>query len=113
MYFNPNTNEVWAIAPGSAPDVGHYWYEDHPPAMSTQGMEAPAAGLRIPTGDIGAVWVSNPRLRESLGYATMRQQNSSVNIQRFEGGSLFLDATVGQVFVLLVNGDALGAYDAD
>ena len=80
--------------------------------MSTQGMDAPA-GLRVPSGDLGAVWVSNPRLRESLGYAITRQQNISVNIQRLEGGALFLDATVGQVFVLLVNGEALGAYNVD
>lgn len=112
MYQNPQTSEVWAIAPGTALENGRYWYEDQPPVMSTLGLEAPP-GRYVPREAFGAIWANNPRLRELMGYATTPEQNISVNIQRFEGGTLFLDATVGQVFVLLVNGDALGAFNAD
>jgi serine/threonine-protein kinase len=111
MYQNPQTNEVWAIAPGTVLQNGRYWYEDQPPAMSTLGIEAPP-GRFVPRDAFGAIWANNPQLRELLGYATTQEQNISVNLQRFEGGTLFLDATVGQVFVLLVNGEALGAYNA-
>lgn len=112
MYHNPNTDEVWAIAPGTRIDNGRYWYVDRPPAMSAEGLTAPQ-GLLVPGGVFGAVWVSNPELRRALGYAITRRQDISVGIQRYEGGTLFLDATVGQIFALLVNGSALGAYNMD
>ena len=111
MYRNPQTNEVWAISPGTVLQNGRYWYEDQPPVMSTLGIEAPP-GRYVPREAFGATWANNPQLRELMGYATTQEQDISVNLQRFEGGTLFLDATVGQVFVLLVNGEALGAYNA-
>jgi len=49
-------------------------------------------------------------VRDALGYATTAEQDIGVNLQRFEGGTLFKDVTVGQVFVLLVDGRAFGPY---
>jgi len=112
MYHNPDTGEVWAIFPETPSENGRYWYVDHFPSMSTQGIEIPP-GLYVPTGALGAVWASDPDLREVLGYAITREQSALIHAQRFEGGTLLLDAAAGQVFVLLVTGEARGAYNVD
>jgi hypothetical protein len=86
-----------------------YWYEDQPPEMSTAGIDAPE-GLLVPAGGFGAVWLSIPQARSTLGYATTLEQPVAVNIQRFDGGSLFLDESLGQVFALMVTGIAYGPF---
>lgn len=108
MYRRPDLNAVWAVTPGSL-DPGQYWYVENPPVVTVEGI-IPPDGLRLPTDVLGSVWLSNAEVRETLGYARTPNQVADINIQRFEGGSLLLDVTVGQVFVLLVNGDAYGPY---
>lgn len=108
MYSRDGTSEVWAISPGRI-DAGEYWFNSNPLPFSTEGMQAPE-GLTIPTDLLGAVWLSQPEIGNTLGYAITPQQTADLNIQRFEGGTIFLDVTVGQVFVLLVNGDAYGPF---
>lgn len=108
MYRRTETNEVWAVRPGSI-EAGKYWYVGQPPTISASGLVAPE-GLRIPTDTFGAVWLSTPEVSEALGFATTPEQVADLNVQRYDGGTLFLDVTVGQVFVLLVNGDAYGPY---
>jgi hypothetical protein len=108
MYRRTETNEVWAVRPGSI-QAGQYWYISQPPTVSASGQLAPE-GLRIPTDTFGAVWLSNSEIADQLGYAITPEQVADLNVQRYEGGTLFLDVTVGQVFVLLVNGDAYGPY---
>jgi hypothetical protein len=109
MYFNTTTEEVWAVFPGTLQGNGEYWYVDRPPAISTEGLSAPE-GLRVPRGAFGAAWANLPQIRLSLGYATTEEQPVSINIQRFDGGTMFLDVTVGHIFILLSDGEALGPY---
>lgn len=108
MYRRQSTNEVWAINPGRV-TAGQYWYTNQVPLLSTQGIFAPP-GFRVPVDVFGAVWAATTDLRDALGYAITPDQVADMNIQRFDGGTLFLDVTVGQVFVLLVDGDAYGPF---
>lgn len=108
MYSRNGTSEVWAISPGRI-DAGNYWFVSDPLPFSTEGMQAPE-GLNVPTDLLGSVWLSQPEIGNTLGYAITPEQVADLNIQRFEGGTVFLDVTVGQIFVLLVNGDAYGPF---
>lgn len=108
MYRRSETNEVWAVRPGSL-EAGEYWYISQPPVITAAGLIAPE-GLRVPSDVFGAIWLSDPNISEGLGYAVTPEQVADLNIQRYDGGTLFLDVTVGQVFALLVNGDAFGPY---
>ncbi len=109
MYSRTDINAVWAITPGSL-TAGRYWYMENPiPFQPIPGIEPPS-GLSIPTETFGSVWNSDLALRQALGYARTPRQTADLNIQRFEGGSLLLDVTVGQVFVLLADGDSYGPY---
>lgn len=108
MYRRAETNEVWAVRPGNI-QAGKYWYVGQPPTISASGLAAPE-GRRVPSDTFGAVWLSNAEISDGLGFAITPEQVADLNIQRYEGGTLFLDVTVGQVFVLLVNGDAYGPY---
>lgn len=113
MYRRSSTNEVWAISPGRVTG-GRYWYTNQVPiGGAITGITPPQQGQRIPVDTFGAVWSSNPPVQEALGYGITPEQTADLNIQRFEGGTLFLDVTVGQVFVLLVNGDAYGPFSLD
>lgn len=109
MYLREPTGEVWAIAPGGLAILGRHWSVSQIPAVSPTGLEAPQ-GFYVPQGLLGAVWATVPAAREALGYASTEEQEVDVNIQRFDGGTLFLDVTTGQVFALLVNGNAFGPY---
>ena len=114
IYWREETGEVWALAPGRLqPDgslgIGRYWYVDDSPVFSAAFGNAPE-GLQVPAGNIGGVWATVPEVRDALGYATTAEQDIGVNLQRFEGGTLFKDVTVGQVFALLVDGRAFGPY---
>lgn len=110
IYLNPQTNEVWGITQSTLFETGQYWYMEQPPEIPTANIQPPDPGLGVPEGLIGGVWMALPEMRITLGFATTPEQDIDVNLQRFEGGTLFYDATVGQVFALLVNGDAYGPY---
>ncbi len=108
MYQRDETDEVWAIVPGGT-GIGHYWYVERPPELTTDEYTAPA-GLRVPDGDFGGVWKGIMGVRDALGFAQTSTQQIDLGIQRFQGGTFFLDQTVGQSFALIVNGDAYGPY---
>lgn len=108
MYRRSETSEVWAVRPGSL-EAGEYWYISQPPIVTVTGLVAPP-GLRVPENVFGAIWMSDSNISNGLGFAVTPEQVADLNIQRYEGGTLFLDVTVGQVFALLVNGDAFGPY---
>jgi hypothetical protein len=111
MYRRLDTNEVWAVQPGNL-DAGRYWYYNQVlPLPPLQGIGLnPPSGLRVPADIFGAVWSSSAEVNQALGYATTPEQTADLNIQRFDGGSLLLDVTVGQVFILLDDGDVFGPY---
>jgi hypothetical protein len=108
MYRRNDSNEVWAITPGSI-SAGKYWYFDNTGLIPLPLTVTPPEGLRVPVEMFALAW-SNNEVREALGFATTPEQVADLNVQRFEGGSLFLDVTVGQVFILFDNGDAFGPY---
>lgn len=109
MYHNPETDEVWAIAPGGLVGTGAGWFVTQLPQVILTGI-SPPSGLFIPTGIIGTVWGGTTDIRETLGFATTLEQETPLNIQRFDGGTLILDVDVGQVFVILVDGTAFGPF---
>lgn len=111
MYRRETTNEIWTIVPGRS-DAGQFWYNSNPPVTAAEGLEAPP-GLFVPTDAFGGVWFADAQIREDIGFASTPVQKIDVNNQRFEGGTLLLDVTVAQVFVLLVNGDVFGPYDIE
>jgi hypothetical protein len=108
MYFNPFTNDVWAIAPGEPGDPGEYWSTGLVQEVSPSVI-APE-GLRVPQGAFGAIWATIPQVREALGFAITEPQSNDLMTQRFVGGTLLLDVVAGQVFVLTVDGDAFGPF---
>lgn len=110
MYLRIETGEVWAIAPGRGTFSGFYWYEGQPNPSVVPGASVAPAGRFIPSGYIGSVWASIPPLQQALGLGLLPEGDSAVNVQRFDGGSLFLDVNAGQVFVLLLDGTAYGPY---
>lgn len=110
IYWRRDTREVWAMAPMS--DRGRYWFVAAPEFVSTEGISAPVLGLLVPEGDFGSVWMSVAGLRETLGYAQTERQSVAMNIQRYDSGSFFLDATAGQIFALVVDGTAYGPFNA-
>lgn len=110
IYWQPDTNEFWAIAPSSLTGSGSFWKIDQPPEIPLPLINAPE-GTFLPQGPIKDAWLSESALRAKLGFAILEQQEIDVNVQRFQGGTLFLDATVGQVFALLVDGSAIGPID--
>lgn len=108
MYHYVERNEVWAIAPGEFGDAGQYWFlSDVLPR--TPAVIAPE-GRRVPQNAFGGLWAAVQEAREDLGFALLPEQAIDVNIQRYEGGTLFLDVTLGQVFVLTVDGRAHGPF---
>jgi len=109
IYLRPDTVELWAIVPGPSFGVGQYWYIDQPVSVSTEGL-VPPSGRFVPEGVMGGIWASNSEIRSTMGYGITPPQDIDVTLQRFEGGTLFMDRTVGQVFALLVNGNAFGPY---
>lgn len=108
MYYNPFTNEVWAIAPGEPGEPGEFWSTGQVQEV-TPSIAAPE-GLRVPEGAFGAIWATIPQVRDALGFATTTDQPNDLKTQRFVGGTLLLDVTAGQVFVLAVDGDAYGPF---
>jgi hypothetical protein len=108
MYHRVDTNEVWAIQPGNI-GTGQYWYVNQSAPMPMEGL-IPPPGLRAPGSVFGSAWLTNNEISTGLGYGTTPEQAADLNVQRFDGGSLLLDVTVGQVFLLFDDGDAFGPY---
>ena len=93
MYFNPVTNEVWAIAPGRLGDTGEFWSTGQVQEVSP-AVPAPE-GFSVPQGSFGAIWATIPQVRESLGFAITGEQTNLLKTQRFVGGTLLLDEVAG------------------
>ena len=110
MYWRTDTNEVWAIRSSTPINIGQWWYEDEPPPLTPQG-QVPPEGLQLPQGIAFGVWAGIPDVLENLEYATTADESADINIQRYEGGTLFLDVSAGQVFALLNNGNAYGPIE--
>lgn len=108
MYRRQDTGEVWAIQPDQVRS-GRFWYTNLPLIPAPISV-MPPQGLRTPSEAFAGLWTSDPLLQQSLGFARTPQQVADINIQRVEGGTLVLDVTIAQVFILLDNGDALGPY---
>jgi hypothetical protein len=113
MYYRPETGETWAISPASTGDSGQYWYLGQPPPLENVGISDIPAGRLAPASEFASMWLAIPELRQALGFAVQQAVNSDINVQRFDGGSLFLDANSGLSFVLLLNGDAIGPYQGN
>lgn len=110
MYFRP-TGDIWAIVPGGSLG-GRYWYEVNAPQVADEEVIAPE-GLRVPSFGFGAFWRGVEGVRDALGFARTEEQPVTVYWQRFEGGSLFFDRSLGQTFILLGigrGGEAFGPY---
>jgi hypothetical protein len=108
MYWRKDTSAIWAIVPGGA-GAGKFWFVAQPPNLTTSEFTAPD-GLRVPSGGFGGVWKGVPGVRDALGFAQTDEQSVKMAMQLFDGGSLLLDSNAGQVFALMVNGDAFGPY---
>jgi hypothetical protein len=108
MYRRQDSGEVWAIHPDQV-RAGRFWYTNLP-LMPAPIALTPPEGLRPPSDAFLGLWTSDPLLQQTLGFARTPQQVADLNIQRIEGGTLILDVTITQVFLLLDNGDAFGPY---
>lgn len=108
MYRRQDTGEIWAIQP-DAISVGSYWFSATSPQVIPLPLGVPE-GLRPPSEVFLPVWIANPDLQAALGYGRTPQQVADLNVQRVEGGTLFLDVTIAQVFILLDNGDVYGPF---
>jgi uncharacterized protein with LGFP repeats len=108
IYRRGDSREMWAIAPGGIA-AGEYWYVAQPPALPETSIEAPP-GYLVPRGDFFALWLGIFGIRDTLGFATTREQDIGVHLQRFDGGTLFKDVVAGQVFALFNDGSAYGPY---
>lgn len=110
MYLNPETSEVWAILDGDG-RTGRYFVVENPRSVSTVGITAPP-GFSLPEGRFANMWLSVEQLRLLIGFALTPPQQVGINLQRFDGGTFFLDVSSGQVFALLVDGTYFGAFTA-
>lgn len=108
MYRRQDSGEVWAIHPDQV-RAGRFWYTNLP-LIPAPIVLTPPEGLRPPSDAFIGLWTSDPLLQQTLGFARTPQQVADLNIQRIEGGTLILDVTITQVFLLLDNGDAFGPY---
>jgi hypothetical protein len=108
MYRRQDSGEVWAIQPNSL-SVGRYWFSASAPQLIPPLLSVPE-GLRPPSEVFAPLWISDPALQAALGYGRTPQQTADLNVQRVEGGTLFLDVTIAQVFILLDNGDVYGPF---
>lgn len=110
MYFYPEINAVWAIRPFSDDVVGIFDYLENPTDSSTIGISSPAAGLIVPGGIFGDMWINVDGLREEMGFARTESQEIALGLQRFENGTFLLDSPAGQVYALVTDGTVLGPF---
>jgi hypothetical protein len=109
MYFVPS-GAIWSIAISGT--GGPYWFVPQAPPDTPSEIPAPD-GLRLPQLGFGAVWRGVAGVREALGFARTDETAASLTVQRFENGTLILDSSAGQVFVLVGpadSGTAFGPY---
>lgn len=111
MYRRPETDEVWAFLTSANDEIGRYVYVERPAPLDNAAGQAPA-GLVAPTGSFGSVWGSVPNLRDALGWARINPQEVAIGLQRFVGGTFFLDATSEQAYALIVDGTLYGPFSA-
>ena len=97
MLFIPS-GELWAIVPGVP--TGRYWYVPQAPPIVPSSVSAPE-GLRVPQLGFGAFWEGVSGVRDALGFARTEETGAPILVQRFTGGTLILDETVGQTFAIL------------
>jgi hypothetical protein len=109
MYYRPETREVWALQPSG--NTGEYWFVAAPQEQSTAAIE-PQPGFIVPEGDYANAWLGIEGLQAEFGYAIDDPTRIALGAQRFDGGTFLLDANGDQIFVLLVDGSALGPYPA-
>lgn len=103
MYYRPS-GEFWVIVSG-----GRYWYLGVAPAVDQPPVNVPT-GFLIPQFGFGAVWHGEEGVRDALGYALTEEVDASLAYQRFEGGTLFYDRSVDQLYVLLLGGITVGPF---
>lgn len=108
IYWRTETGEFWLIAPGSIAEDGQFWKVDQPTEIPLPNLPPVTEGLIIPEGPMKDAWLTITDARAALGYGLTPELEIQVNLQRFEGGTLFADLTTGQVFALLANGDVIG-----
>lgn len=109
MYYYPEFNAVWAIRPLQEGNRGRYDYLENPPEGSIVGLQADA-GLIIPDGVFGDMWLAVSGLRQEMGFARTDSQETPLGLQRFNNGIFIHDALAGQVYALVVDGTVLGPY---
>lgn len=110
MYRTPD-GELWAITPRGEPE-GRFWYAAQPPAAAADSI-SPPAGLRAPGPRFSAFWQSDADLRSRLGFAQTDEVPTTFTVQHFQNGTLLLDNSAGQVWLLSgvsETGSALGPY---
>jgi len=108
MYWRGDTGEIWAIAPGVS-GAGRFWFVAQALPAEETPISAPE-GLRVPTMGFGNVWRGTAGVRDALGFARTDEQPASFLLQRYEGGTLLIDGSSGQVFALVGRETAYGPY---
>lgn len=110
MYFQSN-GPIWAIETTNDGFPNRHWTitQTLPPVEGTPPVSAPE-GLKVPAFGFGSVWFGVSGVRDTLGFARTDEQAVPLAFQRFEGGTLFLDAGGEVVFALLVDGTAYGPF---
>jgi hypothetical protein len=106
MYWRGADGAIWAIAPGTA---GRFWFVANARPAEDTPITAPE-GLRVPTLGFGNVWRGVAGVQDALGFARTDEQAAAFTSQPFQGGTLLLDGSSGQVFALVGDGVAYGPY---
>jgi hypothetical protein len=106
MYWRGDNGAIWAIAPGTS---GRFWFVANALPAEETPITAPE-GLRVPTLGFGNVWRGVAGVRDALGFARTDEQPASFMLQPFQGGTLLIDGSSGQVFALVGDGVAYGPY---
>ncbi len=110
MYFQSN-GPIWAIESTNDGFPNRHWTitQALPQVEGTPSVTAPD-GLKVPAFGFGSIWFGVSGVRDTLGFARTDEQSVPLAFQRFEGGTLFLDAGGEVVFALLVDGTAYGPF---
>lgn len=109
MYRRPETREIWAIL--STGRSGRHWAIEAPQSASTAGLQAPR-GLVVPGGDFGSLWLGVDGLRALIGWALAEPIRIPMGMQRFESGTMLLDASGEQIYALVADGTLYGPFPA-
>ena len=73
-------------------------------------VEAAPNGLRVPALGFGGVWSSIEGVKAAIGYAQTDEQQASLATQRFQGGTILVDFSSGQVFVFYGDSTLAGPF---